>query len=137
MKWFHIENKQKWGISEIQHFINEETNTGLRIDTNWKWGSFDIGHHTHIEETSEPTNVYMKFDEPMVNALDSGTDELIFYNLKTGEEYDARDYQEFINNYYDEGINYLFDNGFDDGEDSEFWIEGGFTIEETECPYEF
>jgi len=109
----------------------------LIIDTNWKWGSFDIGHDGIVSHTEETVDVYAEFDEPMVNALNSGTDEFIFYNLETGEEYEAKDYNDFINNYHDEGINYLYDNGFDDGDDPEFWIEGGFTIEETECPYEF
>lgn len=137
MNWYHIQNAQKWGISEIQYFINKETNTGLKIDTNWKWGSFDIGHDGIVESTDETVDVYVEFDEPMVNALNSGTDEFIFYNLETGEEYEAKDHDDFINNYHDEGINYLYDNGFDDGDDPEFWIEGGFTIKEIECPYEF
>lgn len=136
MKWYNIQNAQKWGISEIQHFINKDTNTGLKIDTNWKWGSFDIGHDGVVESKEETIDVYAEFDEPMVNSLNSGTDEFIFYNLETGEEYDTKDYEDFINNYHDEGINCLYDNGYDDGDDPEFWIEGGFIVEETECPYE-
>ena len=137
MAWYSIENKEKYGVNEIQFFLNKEKNVKLNIDMNWKWGVFHACLETEPTSPNETVDIYQYFDEVQVDYLDSGTEEFRFYDITTGQELDAAPFKELIELYYDEGVNALYDNGFDEELDPEIWVEGGFRIEETDNPYEF
>lgn len=137
MAWYSIENKEKYGVNEIQFFLNKEKNVKLNIDMNWKWGVFYACLETEPTSPNETVDIYQYFDEVQVDYLDSGTEEFRFYDITTGEELDDGPFKELIELYYDEGVNALYDNGFDEELDPEIWVEGGFRIEETDNPYEF
>lgn len=134
MPWYSIENKEKWGVNEIQFFLNKEKNIKLNIDMNWKWGTFYACSETEPKSPDETVDIYQYFDEVQIDYLDSGTEEFRFYDIKTGEEVDNEPFKELIELYYDEGVNALYDNGFDEELDSEIWVQGGFKIEETDNP---
>ena len=137
MSWYHLTNKQKYGINEIQYFANTEKDMLLMIDMNWKWGSFHINQEDPVDDITEPFELYSEFDEANIDALESGTEEFTFKVISTGEVLDNAAFEEFIEQYYDEGINFLYDNGYEEERDPEFWITGGFALEEIENPYEF
>ena len=137
MAWYSIENKEKYGVNEIQFFLNKEKNVKLNIDMNWKWGVFYACLETEPTSPNETVDIYQYFDEVQVDYLDSGTEEFRFYDITTSEELDDGPFKELIELYYDEGVNALYDNGFDEELDPEIWVEGGFRIEETDNPYEF
>lgn len=137
MAWYSIENKEKYGVNEIQFFLNKEKNVKLNIDMNWKWGVFYACLESAPISPDETVDIYQYFDEVQVDYLDSGTEEFSFYDIVTGEKLDDEPFKELIELYYDEGVNALYDNGFDEELDPEIWVEGGFRIEETDNPYEF
>lgn len=142
MNWYHIESNAKWGISELQYVINPKLGVGIKIDTNWKWGTFDIESETKLNiQTLESKNkseveLYSEFDDIQVNYLDSGTEEITFWDVDFKEEIEYNDSERIIKEWHDEGWNALDDSGFTEELDSEMWIEGGFTIKETDNPYE-
>ncbi len=141
MKWYTLSNAVKYGINEIQYFKNSD-GVIFKIDTNWKNGSMCVAIDDTVNisdiSTTETIEAYSTFDEAYVDSVFDGTDEYEFIDTKTLEVIAQTDtHLEFIEGYEDEGINFLYDHGYDDELDPEVFITGGFTLDETECPYEF
>lgn len=137
MSWYYAENSEKYGVNEIQNFVNKEKGILLKIDINWKWAQFYINHEGDVEISTELTEMYSTFDEVSVDWMDSGTEVFTFYDLKTNEVIEKTDeFNDLIEGYWEEGVNALYDNGYDE-EDPELWIVGGFSLETTEPPFEF
>jgi len=142
MNWYHIESKAKWGISELQYVINPKLGVGIKLDTNWKWGTFDIESETKLDtkklenEHQDEVELYREFDDIQVNYLDSGTEEITFWDVDFKEKIEYNDGERIIKEWEDEGWNAFDDNGFTEELDPEMWIEGGFRIKETNNPYE-
>ena len=131
-KWYHISNKQKYGINERQYFINRDKDVMMVIDTNWKWGGFDV--KSDVPPISEEViELYDRFEEAQLNSVESGVEEFEFRTYSTGEIIEMNN--QLINDYHEEGLNALFDAGYGEEEDPEIYIEGGFNVEETESPY--
>jgi len=136
--WKTLVPVHKYGINEIQKFVNPETQTMFKIDVNWKRGTFSvlINNEENVNY-NEASNLYEYFEECYVDSLESGTEEFIFIDMETGEEIEqTEEHAEFIEQYYVEGINFVYDSGYDEELDPELYIEGGFTLEDGEPTYE-
>lgn len=139
--WYSLTNKSKWGINEIQKVVNRDLGVGIKIDINWKWGTFDICSETEIdieklqEKYQDDVEIYCEFDECSVNYLDSGTEEITFWNVDFTEQIDFDDGERIIEEYQEEGWNAFDDNGFGEELDPDMWIVGGITLEPSESPY--
>ncbi len=140
MKWYSLQNSSRWGINELQYFKNPITKKTFKIDTNWKGGTLDVllEDNTNIEDVDTDTTVdiYRIFDEVYVNSFTSGTDEFSLYDSADNSVVVLDDEHELSIGYYEHGVNFLYDMGYTDEEDSEIIFTGGFTLEETVCPYE-
>jgi hypothetical protein len=142
MTWYSINNKSKWGISEIQYVVNRDLGIGIKIDINWKWGTFDIETESKLdikaleEKYSEDVDLYREFEDVQMNYLDSGTEDITFWDVDFKQECEFDDGDRIIEAWQEDGWNALYDNGFDDELDADMWIVGGLIIEETNNPYE-
>lgn len=141
LEWYSLTNKSRWGISEFQYVVNHDIGIGIKIDINWKWGTFDVGVPADFdmskaqEKYQDDFELYREFEECQINFLDSGTEEITFWNVDFTEkvEYDKSD--EIIELYNEEGWNAFYDNGFSEELDPEIWMYDGFEFEKTESPY--
>ncbi len=142
MNWYSVENTSKWGISEIQFLVNRDLGIGIRLDTNWKWGTFDIESETKLDtkkledKYQEELDLYCEFDNVQVNFLDSGTEEITFWDVDFKDEIDFDDGDRIIEEWQNEGWNAFDDNGFNEELDPEMWIVDGISIKESDNPYE-
>lgn len=142
MNWYSVENTSKWGISEIQYVVNHDIGIGIKIDTNWKWGTFDIESETKLDvkkledKYQEELDLYREFDNVQVNFLDSGTEEITFWDAKFKDRVDFDDGDRIIEEWENEGWNAFADNGFSEELDPEMWIVDGINIKESDNPYE-
>jgi hypothetical protein len=142
MNWYSVENTSKWGISEIQFLVNHDLGIGIRLDTNWKWGTFDIESETKLDtkkledKYQEELDLYCEFDNVQVNFLDSGTEEITFWDVDFKDEIDFDDGDRIIEEWQNEGWNAFDDNGFNEELDPEMWIADGISIKESDNPYE-
>ena len=142
MNWYSVENTSKWGISEIQYVVNRDLGVGIKIDTNWKWGTFDIESETELDikkledKYQEELDLYCEFDNAQVNFLDSGTEEITFWDVDFKDEIDFDDGDRIIEEWQNEGWNVFDDNGFNEELDPEMWIADGISIKESVNPYE-
>jgi len=142
MNWYSVENTSKWGISEIQYVVNRDLGVGIKIDTNWKWGTFDIESETKLDtkkledKYQEELDLYCEFDNVQVNFLDSGTEEITFWDVDFKDEIDFDDGDRIIEEWQNEGWNAFDDNGFNEELDPEMWIADGISIKESDNPYE-
>ena len=142
MNWYSVENTSKWGISEIQYVVNRDLGVGIKIDTNWKWGTFDIESETELDikkledKYQEELDLYCEFDNAQVNFLDSGTEEITFWDVDFKDKIDFDDGDRIIEEWQNEGWNAFDDNGFNEELDPEMWIADGISIKESDNPYE-
>jgi len=142
MNWYSVENTSKWGISEIQYVVNRDLGVGIKIDTNWKWGTFDIESEMKLDtkkledKYQEELDLYCEFDNVQVNFLDSGTEEITFWDVDFKDEIDFDDGDRIIEEWQNEGWNAFDDNGFNEELDPEMWIADGISIKESDNPYE-
>lgn len=119
------------------NFRNEDKGILLKININWKWGSFYVRNfdEKEIPSISNTLELESLFDEVAVASLESGAEEFLFYDAETKELIEDQDqFQEAIEEYWEEGVNYLYDNGYEE-EDPEFWVSG-YSVEKTDPPYE-
>lgn len=139
--WYTLSNTAKWGISEIQKVVNRDLGVGIKIDTNWKWGTFDLNEENPLDIKSaeskyqEDVDLYAEFDDAQVNYLDSGTEEITFWDVDFTEEIEFDDSDRIIEEWEEEGWNAFDDNGFTEELDPEMWVFGGIKIEESENPF--
>ena len=138
MSWYYLTPTNKWGIIEIMNFRNEDKGILLKININWKRGSFYVHNLDEKEIPSSPNTIELEslFDEVSVASVENGAEEFLFYDAETKELIEDQDqFQEVIEECWEEGVNYLYDNGYEE-EDPEFWIESGYSVEKTDPPYE-
>ena len=139
--WYTLNNSAKWGISEIQYVVNRDLGVGIKIDTNWKWGTFDIESETELdikkleEKYQEDVDLYREFDDAQVNYLDSGTEEITFWDAEFKEEIEFDDSDRIIEEWEEEGWNAFDDNGFTEELDPEMWVVDGIKLEESKNPF--
>jgi hypothetical protein len=134
--WKQLVPLKKYGINEITKFANPDTQIMLKIDTNWKRGSFTVLVNQDEKDIDYNTSadLYEYFEECYVDILESGTEEFTFIDMTTGEEIEqTEEHAMLIADYYELGLVLLDEKGYVE-EDPELYIEGGFEL--TEEPYE-
>ena len=114
MSWYYLTPTNKWGIIEIMNFRNEDKGILLKININWKRGSFYVHNLDEKEIPSSPNTIELEslFDEVSVASVENGAEEFLFYDAETKELIEDQDqFQEVI-------------EGYISGR-----VKGGFTVE--------
>lgn len=139
--WYSISNKHKWQVLEVNKFVNRDLGVGVKVSTEWKWGTFDLCTEKPLDLDAirerygdEDVDLYSEFEDCHVNWLDSGHESLSFWDVDFEGEIEYIGAGELNDLFDEDGLAALDEQEFFE-EDAEMFIIDGITIEESENPF--